>query len=336
MSGSPTYLVIGSGSIARRHIANIKVLYGEVQVGCTSASGRSLSLEEVGADLIYKNFDDALKAKPTLAIVASPAPMHITQAAALLKAGIPVLIEKPLSDSLKNFSASAKILEENSEKVEIAYNLRYMPSAIQLKKLLEANVVGHIHRVTIDVGQYLPDWRPATDYRHNVSARRELGGGVLLELSHELDYLTWFFGGFEKVYCVASTSGTLDIDVEDSAYAILTRSDGLVASLHMDFLQRTPARTCKIVGDSGTLIWDLLRNTIVTYNIQGEEEIIFSDPGYNRNNMYLDEISRFVKVARGELKPSVDIYEALKVLNLIEAMKYSSKIRQVVDIRGYL
>ena len=329
------YLVIGSGSIARRHIENIKKLFGNVQVSCVSASGRTLSLDETGADLNYRTIDDALQGNPSLAIVASPAPFHVAHAAQLLKVGIPVLVEKPLSNSLDTFAEHGHLLQTCRDKVDVAYNLRFMPAAIQLKALLEKHVLGHIYRVTIDVGQYLPDWRPTSDYRKNVSAQKKLGGGVLLELSHELDYLTWLFGTFDTAYCVALTSGSLEVDVEDGAYAILSRKDGLVATLHMEFLQRVPVRTCKIVGASGTLIWDLLHNRLCLYTPNGEEQVLCNDPGYDRNSMYLDELARFVKVAAGELEPAVDIFQALDVMKLIEALKYSADTQQAVAIGDY-
>ncbi|KJH79123.1 Gfo/Idh/MocA family protein [Stutzerimonas stutzeri] len=335
MSVQQLYLVVGSGSIARRHIANIKALFSQARVGCVSASGRALSPEEVGADVVYTSLEEALNAEPMLAIVASPAPFHVDQAAVLLRAGIPVLIEKPLSDSLESFARAGEVLLENSAKIEVAYNLRFMPSAIRLKELLTEQIVGRIHSVSIEVGQYLPDWRPATDYRKNVSACKKLGGGVLLELSHELDYLTWLFGEFDSVYCVASNSGALDVDVEDNAHAILSRKDGLVASVHLDFLQRAPTRTCKIVGESGTLVWDLLHNSICLGTASDGEDILFSDPSYNRNDMYLEEISHFVKVAAGELTPNVSVYQALDTLRLIEALRHSSITRQVVDIGDF-
>jgi len=335
VSALQSYLVVGSGSIARRHIANIKALFSQATVGCVSASGRELSLEEVGADIVYASIEEALSAEPMLAIIASPAPLHVDQAATFLRTGIPVLIEKPLSDSLESFARAGEVLLANSTKIEVAYNLRFMPSAIRLKALLDEQILGRIHSVSIEVGQYLPDWRPATDYRENVSARKALGGGVLLELSHELDYLTWLFGTFNSIYCVASNSGTLDVDVEDSAHAILSREDGLVASVHLDFLQRVPTRICKIIGESGTLVWNLLQNSILLGTANNSEDIIFSDPNYNRNDMYLEEISHFVKVAVGERMPQVSIYQALDTLRLIEALRHSSVTRKVVDIGDF-
>lgn len=334
MNNDSCYLVIGSGSIARRHMANIKKLYSHVSVGCVSASGRVLSLEETGADVIFSTIEEALLAKPYLAIVASPAPLHVKHAAQLLRNGVPVLIEKPLSDSIKTFAKERDLLMACKSKIDVAYNLRFMPAAMQLKALVEQGVIGRIHRVSIDVGQYLPDWRPRTDYRKNVSAQEKLGGGVLLELSHELDYLTWIFGCFDTAYCVASNSGLLDVDVEDSAYAILNRDDGLVAVLHMDFLQRVPTRTCKIVGGAGTILWDILNNRLSLCTAGEEEQIIFSDPGFDRNSMYLDELARFVKVASGDLEPAVSVIDGLKVMSLIEALKCSASSGQAVIIGG--
>lgn len=335
MSSPDIYLVLGTGSIARRHIGNFKTLFSEVQVGCVSATGRAFDAAEVGADIVFESLDKAIEAKPVLAVVASPSPFHVEQATLLLRAGIPTLIEKPLSDSLASLSNAKKVFEKNKHIVDIAYNLRYMPSAIKFKSLLDSNVLGRLTRVAIEVGQYLPDWRPGSDYRQNVSARKKLGGGVLLELSHELDYLSWFFGKFDTAYCLASNSGRLEIDVEDSACAILEREDGFVAVLQMDFLQRTPARTCKVVGELGTLVWDLLGNSLAFYGVSGEKEVLFSDAVYNRNAMYLDEVNHFVKVAAGETAPMVEISQALNVMVLIEALKKSAETKQVVKVGDF-
>ncbi|MCU1762131.1 Gfo/Idh/MocA family oxidoreductase [Pseudomonas sp. 14P_8.1_Bac3] len=332
-----TYLVIGSGSIARRHMMNIKELFPSVRVGCVSASGRALGVEEVGADtIVYESIELALLDSPTLAIVASPAPFHVNQALRLIKAGVPVLVEKPLSTSLIEFAAEGGELLEHEDKIEVGYNLRFMPSATKLKSLLNERFLGNIYNVIVDVGQYLPHWRPASDYRVNVSARQALGGGVLLELSHELDYLKWLFGKFSSVYCVSRNSGALEVDVEDQVDAILVNSHGLVTNLHMDFLQRTPTRTCKILGEHGTLIWDLLRNRIVLFKEKDAEIVLFDDPHYDRNQMYKDELAHFSNVASGLSQPLVGLKDALETLALIDALKRSSASQEIIKIEEYL
>ncbi|MEW5715671.1 Gfo/Idh/MocA family oxidoreductase [Pseudomonas sp. SB113] len=333
MSGQPTYLVIGSGSIAKRHIGNLKKLFASARVGCISASGRRLSAEDVGEDThIYGSIDDALADDPVFAIIASPAPLHVGCAAQLLSQKVPVLIEKPLSDSLERFSDHRDVLLAHKERIEIAYNLRFMSSALRFKALLDARSVGGISSISVDVGQYLPDWRPASDYRKNVSARRELGGGVLLELSHELDYLGWFFGEFKTAYCVARNTGALEVDVEDTVDALLVRTDRLAVNVHMDFLQRAPVRTCKVVGQEGTLIWDILNNTITLHSGRDEHRVLFEDASYDRNTMYLDLLRHFARVAEGTALPEIGLEGGLQALRLIEAMRTSAATGQVVNI----
>lgn len=333
MSKPPTCLVIGSGSIANRHIANIKTLFPSLRVGCVSASGRKLSADDVGDDtFIYDSLEQAVEDNLSFAIVASPAPLHVGYAARLVSRRVPVLIEKPISDSIERFSVHRDVLFANKERIEIAYNLRFMSSALKFYALLNEKVVGDLRSVSVDVGQYLPDWRPASDYRKNVSARAELGGGVLLELSHELDYLGWLFGPFETAYCVARNTGALDINVEDTVDALLVRADRLVINVHMDFLQRAPVRTCKVVGQQGTLIWDVLKNSIVLHAGKEKSCTLFEDSCADRNNMYLEQLQYFAKVAEGTASPSIGLENGLQTLCLIEAMKKSAATGQVIRI----
>ena len=333
MRKQATYLVIGSGSIAKRHIGNIKKLFVSARVGCVSASGRALSADDVGDDtVIYSSMDEALDDNPLFGIVASPAPLHAAYAAQLLSRKIPVLIEKPLSDSLQRYTVYRDVLAAHKDRIEIAYNLRFMSSALKFKALLDACAVGEVRSVSVEVGQYLPDWRPSSDYRKNVSAQRELGGGVLLELSHELDYLGWLLGGFETAYCVARNTGALEIDVEDTVDALLVRSDRLVVNVHMDFLQRAPVRACKVVGQQGTLVWDILNNGIILHTGRDQSRVLFEDPDYDRNNMYLDQLRHFSQVAQGLAAPVIGLDDGLQTLCLIEAMRKSVATGQAVKI----
>jgi len=326
-------LVVGSGSIAKRHIANLQYLLPQATVGCVSSTGRHLTAEDTKAHQQYSTFAEALVWKPDLAVVASPAPFHLSHALPILESGIPVLIEKPLSDSLERHEALAKRLKPWRDRIEVAYNLRYLSSFRCMETLLADKVLGRIQSIHIDLGQYLPDWRPLTDYRHSVSAKSELGGGVLLELSHEFDYLTYLFGHFDRVYCVTGHSGNLEIDVEDTADILMTRPDGLVAQLHMDFLQRKATRRCKVIGQQGNLCWDLIANKIVL-ETSSTEEILFSDPDFDRNLMYLNLLSNFIEMSQGIAVPKIRYEDGLMVLTMVDAMRKSSKTGLPVSIRS--
>lgn len=295
-----------------------------------SASGRQLADRETAATFQFPSLSTAVAWGPEIAVIASPATMHLTHASYLLNAGIPVLIEKPLSDNLDRVHEVAPLLVQYRSSIEVAYNLRFLSSARRMKALLDKRRVGRILGLRIEVGQYLPDWRPEANYRHQVSANRSLGGGVLLELSHELDYLLWLFGSFDRVFCILSNSGQLDIDVEDSADILMSR-DGLTAQVHLDFLQRSPSRECKIIGEAGTMHWDLIGNNITLEGPAGKE-VLFSDPNFDRNEMYIEQLRGFIEVAAGRAAPRITIDDGLAVLDLIEAMRQSAASGRQVQL----
>lgn len=330
MSTPQKALVVGSGSIARRHLANFRQLLPSAEVGCVSASGRSLADGETSATTQLQSMAAAVAWSPDLSVVASPAPLHLEHARQLLEAGVPVLIEKPLSDCLASVRAVAPLLALNHHLIEVAYNLRFLSSAQRMKTLIDEAFVGRILGIRIEVGQYLPDWRPQADYRRQVSANRSLGGGVLLELSHELDYLIWLFGRFDKVFCIATNSGQLEIDVEDRADIFLSRGD-LTAQVHMDFLQRRASRSCKVIGSSGTLLWDLIANRIVLEQ-PGGDQVLFSDPSFDRNDMYIEMLRGFIELATGGAAPRITLADGIVVIEMIDAMRESAASGRQVSL----
>lgn len=324
-------LVVGSGSIARRHISNLKAVRPDALVGCVSASGRQLAAGETAADVTFPDLQAALAWRPAVAIVASPAPWHIAHASSMAAAGVPVLIEKPIAAELPGL-ASMQLLHRNSDRIDVAYNLRYLPSAVALKEFLSGGALGHIHSVIAEVGQYLPDWRPQTDYRKNVSAQRALGGGALLELSHELDYLVWLCGRIRSVYCNARNTGELEIDVEDSVDAIMTTERGITINLHMDFLQHCPHRTCKFIASHGTVTWNLIANSVTLHERGGVQTVLFQQPEYDRNEMYIAQLRHFLDVAAGKVEPKVGIDDALATLAVVDALKRSAKEQALIHM----
>ncbi|WP_349971484.1 Gfo/Idh/MocA family oxidoreductase [Pseudomonas caspiana] len=324
-------LVVGTGSIAKRHIVNLKQHLNIPRVSCVSASGRTILRDEVGADYAYSSIREAMSTRPNFVIVASPSPFHIEHALVALDLGIPTLVEKPLAPGLADVERHRNLLWANESLIQVAYNLRSMPAAQKMRRLLHSSMIGRLLNVQVDVGQYLPDWRPGTDYRTGVSAQSSLGGGVFLELSHEIDYLLWFFGAFETVYCLSSNSGQLEIDVEDRVDAIFSRKDGLIVYLHMDFLQRSLSRFCRVIGETGTLHWDLVKNRIILERVGGAVEVLFSEPVADRNQMYIDELKVFFD-RRCAQQINASLWESAQVLVTIDAMKRSVERASSVSI----
>lgn len=316
-------IVVGSGNIAKRHIRNIRDNYPEAVVTCVSSTGRAINFLEVGASDTEISLSSAARRPADFAVVASPANVHLVHAEYLLAHDIPVLIEKPLCldvHQLNEFDC-----DKFRQIAGVAYNLRFMPSAQVVKKLLDSCAIGALTSVFAEVGQYLPDWRPNMNYKKSVSARKELGGGALLELSHEFDYLLWFFGPFHRVLGLNRNSGTFEIDVEDNVDALLEHENGFVVSVHLDFLQRQPSRSFKAVGQTGTLVWDLIKNQVELLHSDGSSEVVYVDHSYDRNQMYVDQMNAFIRFIRGYGSFPSTLSSGVDVMRLVQAIRTSSE-----------
>jgi len=151
-------------------------------------------MNEPGIDHCVTSLDDALRFHPQAAVIANPASHHLDLAMPLAQAGVHLLVEKPVSSSTHRVSELIEVCRVRGITLMTGYNLRFLPSLKRFRELLEEKRVGRVLSVRAEIGQFLPSWRPGFDYRQSVSARATLGGGVLLELSHEIDYLRWLFG----------------------------------------------------------------------------------------------------------------------------------------------
>jgi predicted dehydrogenase len=183
------------------------------------------------------------------------------------------------------------------------------------------------------VGQYLPDWHPWEDYRNTYSARRDLGGGVILDAIHEIDYLRWMFGEAEVVSCFAGKLSRLDIDTEDTAAIMIRFMSGVIGEIHMDYVQRVYSRSCQVIGDEGTINWDYTTGEVRWYSAITNRWQVFPDAvGWEPNQMYIDEMKHFLRCLAGEEKPTLDVFEALQVLKIALLTRASSDSREVLRV----
>ncbi len=311
--------VIGLGSIGRRHVNNLRSLFPTACLLSMSASGRIVKEGLEGVDEVVASLSQLIDHKPDFVIVASPASLHANHSIPLIEAGIPVLIEKPVTASVADAKALLEAVASHNTPVAVGYCLRYMPSAIEVKRLLDEGVIGPIYNVHSTFGQYLPDWR-ADDYRRSVSVSPSLGGGVLLEVSHELDYLQWLLGDLTLQYAQLRTSCELDLDVEELADIVLTSAAGSVCNIHLDFLQKHSQRNCSFIGAKGRLEWGLKNNTVTLYS-EGECRILYSDSEWDKNLMYLSMINDFVSIIDKDEYRCIDVNQASKVVTLVDEIK---------------
>ncbi len=330
-------LIIGYGNIAKRHLKILNKLYPTSHIGLLRHK-KYYSQNIIGVNEIFYDLKKALKFEPDLVVFCNPASKRINLLENFLNMGADLFIEKPLLD---NFLDSKKIFKKSlksKSKIFIGYNLRYFESLIKFKKLIEKNSCGKIISFRSEVGSYLPEWRDKKNYENNVSANKNLGGGVLLELSHEINYLNWLFGDVKWVKASISKQSSLKLDVEDTANIILSfkknqSKSELIGNLNMDFYRRDSTRNCIVIGEKNSLKWDGLKGTVEKYDAKKDSWKTIFKKKNELNISYLKEWEYFKFLNKNSAKKINSIEESLKVLKVIEACKTSSKKEKKVYLK---
>ena len=314
--------IVGLGSIGCRHLRLIRTMEPGIEITLVR-SGKGVDWPELAlAQRVVKTTQEAMEAGAQAAIICSPANLHIEQAMEWVSADLPLLIEKPLSTNTSGLEQLAQLVRSSGVPTLIGYVLRYDLAAQYFQQQLATDNYGVPLSVRIECGSFLPDWRPEQDYRQSTSASKELGGGVLLELSHELDYANWFFGPFDKLQAALQNSGTLDIYVEDGAELLLQTETGLTVSIHLDFYSKTPTRHCLVRTTTGELVWDALKQAVRWTDASGQcTEKFFPQ---ERNELFRRQLLHFFECVKGISQPVVPIDQGIQVMKMIDAARESN------------
>jgi predicted dehydrogenase len=320
-------VIAGLGSIGKRHLNNLQRVLPDCDIAVWRHSRESAAVDGLSTS-IQSLYDvaEVLDYRPDFAILASPAPYHVSAALKLAAAGVHLLVEKPLADSERDVEALLELCRQRQLTLMVAYNLRFHESLREAHRLLRDGCVGRIIAVRAEVGSYLPDWRPGSDYRRVVSARPELGGGAVLELSHEIDYVRWLGGEVTAVSAQLGNLGGLDIPVEDTAELTLRFASGAIGQIHVDMVQRAPHRMCRIIGTEGTLVWDGIANSLQLYRASTRAwEVPWPARDLDRNGMYIEELAHFVDCMRHQRTPLITGEDGWRVLQIALAAKRSNQ-----------
>jgi len=291
----------------------------------------------LGVDHCVTRLEEALQFFPQAAVIANPASHHPAVALPLARAGVHLLVEKPISSTSHGVSELIAVCEAQGTTLMTGYNLRFLPSLERFRELLEERRIGRVLSVRAETGQFLPSWRRGSDYRQAVSAQAALGGGVLLELSHEIDYLRWLFGEVEWVSAIQRKQSDLEIDVEDTAHLVLGFASEagevpVVASLNLDFIRHDTTRRCTVIGESGSLRWDALAGTVEIFGRGGHAWQSLFAIEQQEDDSYRAEWRHFLACMTDGGSPLVSGRDGLAVLRVIEAARHSSTTGTVAPI----
>lgn len=319
-------LVSGYGSMGRRHVENLLRL-GIDQVYVCDIDESRVAKADIDKRLkAFSSLESAIEqVTPIAVIVCTPPNLHVDQALVALSHGAHVFIEKPLSNSLDKVDMLTEKACSESKVVQVGYNWRFHEGLQKINRLLGKQEIGKVLSVRSEFGQYLPDWRPWQDYRQSYTAKSSMGGGIILDASHEIDYLRWFLGEIGQVYCWSGIQSDLNVDAEDTASMIFRFESGCVGELHLDFIQRTKSRNCKIIGSEGTIFWD---NNDQEVNVFTSFESSWRkfDVSSDTNQKYLKEMASFLDCIATGREPVVGVGSARRTLEVALACQKSSQL----------
>jgi predicted dehydrogenase len=326
-------LVVGTGSIGRRHIANLLRLGVDVAAFSyrTSEGGAASDLQGIR---LMEDLHDALQEDFAGVVVANKTSLHVAVALQAARCGKGLFIEKPLSNSLEGLGELGEVAEQNGLVVEAGFMLRFHPNLIWIRQQLLSGAFGDLMHIRASVGQWLPDWRPSVDHRNGYSASREAGGGVIFDLCHELDVVHWLAGRAVEVVAMARHVSCLDIETEAIAQIGLRLESGALAQIHLDYVRPGYGRELEIVCRRGVLLWDYVAGTVTLTGSGGCKEVVHTVPkGFERNAMFLWHMEHFLRRLSGEEQASASSLEdAVLATQLALACHESARERRFVQL----
>lgn len=326
------FLITGFGSIGRRHLRNLKSL-GEKDILFYRTGFSQLEDAELAGLTVETNLGAALAHKPDAVIVANPTALHLGVAIPAAQAGCHLLLEKPLSHSLERVDQLEAAVQASGSRVLVGFQYRFHPGLQKAVELLASGELGKPFSARAHWGEYLPGWHPWEDYRKGYSARGELGGGVVLTLSHPFDYLRRLLGEVDSVWASTAHSGELDIEVEDQAEIGLAFAYGPLGSVHLDYLQRPGTHWLEVQCANGAFHLDFVSGLLKVSRSSGGGEQEFPVPaGFERNELFLAQMRHFIEVVNGRADPLCTLADGRRALELALATHTSAAEGRRVDL----
>jgi len=336
-------LIIGCGSIGERHLHNIKKI-GIKDIGILDTNKtRVNSLSKKYSVKKFYDLDTALSFKPDFSIICTFPESHIPIANSCINSGSHVFVEKPLSSNLKGVIPMLKKAKNKKLKVAVGYNFRFDKGINLLKHKLQRKEIGRPLSILITFGHNIKFWRPGTNYKNHYILKK--GGGIVLDGSHEYDYLRWLFEDeIRSVYCQTRKIGNIKTETESCASIILKAKKGLIANLNIDYLRPFYERGCHIIGEKGSLQWEynLTKSAWSAYTQKVNSKVTLqllsksSSTVFNNivrvNDMYINEIRNFVESIILNKKPLVDGFDGLNTLRLGVAALESAKKKKIISL----
>lgn len=327
--------IIGLGSIGQRHGRTLLRLGHEDIIALRSGKG-SIRKLPAGLDSVemYSDPGQFFGQAPDGIIISNPSSLHVKTLGPVLKHNIPVFVEKPLSVSLSELKS---IRNYDHSRVMVGFCLRHHIVTGALKRLLISKKVGKVIKATLYCGNYLPLWHPYTDYRNEYFSRRDLGGGVLRTLSHEIDLMHFLFGPVSELAAFSGRLSALEIDVDDTAVLICRMAGGSLTTIELDYLNASFSRHGTIFCSNGTVKYSFRPLRVVFTDYKGEVMNLLGKKAASQEKadetMYMDQMKNFLGFVSGQEEALCTYPDGVEVMRVIDAAEQASERKRWQKIK---
>lgn len=327
-------LIIGSGSVGKRHARNLTALGCRISGMDPRADRRDEMASEVKLVAAFASEQEAYAAsKYDGVVIASPPHVHVRQTIQALEAGCPVLLEKPVCPDLKSALALQDAAKRSKSPLLMGYTWRWWPPLADVRRLLDEKTAGPIHHVQFHMSAHLADWHPWERYQDFFMAQRELGGGALLDESHWIDLMLWLFGMPKDVSGKIDKISTLEIDSDDNVDLLFSYEKGPRVTMHLDLYGRPHEKFIRFIGAGGTVFWSADPNQLSVGRSAAAEwdKTLYQ---CERNDMFVAVAREFLAAINGAPVKTCTLDDGVNVLKVIEAARAASSEKRTVAIGG--
>ena len=309
-------LMIGLGSIGKRHLENLRSMDQDIILAALRSSRNKPKIVEQE----FYDFEEAAKFDPNVVIISTPTFLHlenILMSYSNFKNLRGMFVEKPV---IHDPIMCEKITEISDKLITyVASPLRFHPVVRFLKNFLEEKRL-RVRLIRIFASSFLPSWRKGVNYSEHYSAHRDKGGGVVYELIHEMDILRWIFGDVAEMSFISSKVSSLKIHAEDVGIGVMRLRNGMIVEYHVDYFGRLTKRQIEIISEDGYGLFDI-----------ADAKVKIEEPGltqhyvwnFERNDMYIDEMKYFFNKLKTGEKTFNDFHNACETLKLAAAIRNS-------------
>jgi predicted dehydrogenase len=335
-------LFVGLGSIGQRHLRNLNTLKynnSKTEIYYFSETNKSLlisqNLQSAKYDNLEKKFkikkilkkNDIKKIKPDISFICNPSSKHISFSIFLAELGSHIFLEKPLSNCTRNISKLNKIIKSKNLIFYVGYQMKFHPFLIEIKSIIEKKTYGKILSAKINFAEYLEFFHRYEKIQDTIYGKKEFGGGAILEISHEIDYLLWLFGKKpHKIKTSYSKVSNLPIDVEDISFSIFTfikNHKKVLVNLNIDLLQFNSERNATFIFDNAIIRIDFKTLIFSIFKKNGKKEIKKLKK-FKRNDLFISQLKYFFECIKLKKPPLTNNLESAQA-TLLLALTMKSK-----------